>query len=164
MTVRALTTIAVFVAAALFAAAEPTVQVRKGVTLLHNEKPNTYLVSLRFRVVEEAGENTEKRNVVVADSLPEQLTLVRGELSRKFAVQSVEVDARPNDGWTTTEYVVRADKVRFTLANQSYDIDIPPSRIAVLESDQDDAQAIYTQSSETVTVHATMQLPKATIL
>ena len=163
MTARALTAFLIATVAAL-AAADVSVQVLKGVTPLLDEKPNTFRVDLTVRVVEEMGEDTELRHVTVVDELPEQLTLVRGELTHKVGLQSVEYDAPATAGWASMDYVVRADKVRFTLANQSYNIMVPPSRVSVLESDSESADSIATKLSDPVVIVAKLPLPKATIM
>ena len=157
-------TAVVVAAVVVLAAADPLVQVRKGATPLADAKPNTFRVDLAFRVVEEAGEDAGKRVVSVAESLPETVSLVSGELARKFTVDSVEVDAAPMDGWTSMEYVVCADKVKFTLKNLTYGVVIPPSRISVLASEEENAEVVVSDYSEPLALRAVFPMRKAPIL
>ena len=163
MNARVLTAVVV-AAVVVLATAEPLVQVRKGATPLADGKPNTFRVDLAFRVVEEAGEDAGKRVVSVAESLPETVSLVSGELARKFTVDSVEVDAAPMDGWTSMEYVVCADKVKFTLRNLTFGVVIPPSRISVLASEEDNADVVVSDYSEPLALRAVFPMPKASVL
>lgn len=157
-------TAVVVAAVVVLAAADPLVQVRKGATPVADAKPNTFRVDLAFRVVEEAGEDAGKRVVSVAESLPETVSLVSGELARKFTVDSVEVDAAPMDGWTSMEYVVCADKVKFTLKNLTFGVVIPPSRISVLASEEENAEVVVSDYSEPLALRAVFPMRKAPIL
>lgn len=157
-------TAVVVAAVVVLAAADPLVQVRKGATPVADAKPNTFRVDLAFRVVEEAGEDAGKRVVSVAESLPETVSLVSGELARKFTVDSVEVDAAPMDGWTSMEYVVCADKVKFTLKNLTFGVVIPPSRISVLASEEENAEIVVSDYSEPLALRAVFPTRKAPIL
>ena len=157
-------TAVVVAAVVVLAAADPLVQVRKGATPLADAKPNTFRVDLAFRVVEEAGEDAGKRVVSVAESLPETVSLVSGELARKFTVDSVEADAAPMDGWTSMEYVVCADKVKFTLRNLTFGVVIPPSRISVLAGEEENAEVVVSDYSEPLALRAVFPMRKAPIL
>jgi len=159
---RTLAVIIVAVLAAL-AFAEPLVQVRKGVTPLRSEKPNTFRVDIAFRVQEEAGDDAQERVVQVTESLPPQVTLVSGELAHKLTVKSVEVDSPATDGWNSLEYVVCADKVKFTLKNLTVDVIIRPTRFSVYASDKEDAEVITSEVSDVVTLRTAFPLPKATL-
>ena len=157
-------TVLLVAAVAALAVAEPIVQVRKGATPLPNELPNTFRVDIAFRVQEEAGEEPRERLVQVTESLPDMVTLVKGELAHKLIVKTVEVDAAPLDGWTNIEYTVCADKVKFTLKNLTYDVMIRPTRFSVHETTKDDSEVIASEISDVVTLRTAFPVPKATLL
>jgi len=155
----------VMVAAALAAmvVAEPLVETRKGATPLPNEKPNTFRVDIAFRIVEEAGVDAQDRSVMVSESLPPMVSLVSGKLSQKLSVKSVEPDAAPLDGWTNLEYVICADKVKFTLKNLTYDVLIRPTRFSVFSNENEEGDVITSQTSDPITIHTTFPIQKATL-
>ena len=148
---------------AALAVATPLVQVRKGATPLPNEKPNTFRVDIAFRIVEEAGEESQERSVEVTESLPAQVSLVSGVLAQDLKVKSVEVDASPLDGWKNLEYVICADNVKFTLKNLTYDVIIRPTRFSI-KSNEKDNEVITSQTSEPITIRAVFPIKKATLL
>jgi len=163
MNSRFLTVVFVFAAVAAMAVAHPLVQTRKGATPLPNEKPNTFRVDIAFRIVEEAGEDAQERSVFVTESLPPQVSLVSGTLAQKLKVKSVEVDAAPLDGWTNLEYVICADKVKFTLKNLTYDIVIRPTRFSIDSNEKEEGDVITSQTSDPISIRTYFPIKKATL-
>ena len=146
MNARTLALLALLAATAL---ATPIIQATKAAQPVTGPgiAPNTFDVQLTYRVVEEDGEDSQERFVLVTDSLPESVELVSGELVSRRTITSVEADADPEDGWDGILYRIRASKVAFSVVNQSVLVVLPPVHVSVTATQDPASEVIVSKAS-----------------